>query len=123
MTAKTSSDVPRKRDEINDHPREQSRRQNSAYRHPNMKGVFGNEGALRFCLRKLSSIDRTESLCCASCLGYRTRLACLRSRFGFANFFCLSRLQGKSVSARTPQPARETRALPKTVLITRVETP
>jgi hypothetical protein len=34
--------------EINDHPREQSRRQNSAYRHRNMKGAFGNEGALRF---------------------------------------------------------------------------
>jgi hypothetical protein len=35
-------------DEINDHPREQSRRQNSAYRHQNMKGAFGNGGALRF---------------------------------------------------------------------------
>jgi len=35
-------------DEINDHPREQSRRQNSAYRHRNMKGAFGNGGALRF---------------------------------------------------------------------------
>jgi len=33
---------------INDHPREQSRRQNSAYRHRNRKGAFGNEGALRF---------------------------------------------------------------------------
>jgi hypothetical protein len=33
--------------EMNDHPREQSRRQNSAYRHRNMKGAFGNEGALR----------------------------------------------------------------------------
>src|SRR6266853_2296633 len=29
--------------EINDHPR-----QNSAYRHLNMKGAFENEGALRF---------------------------------------------------------------------------
>src|SRR6266404_7242289 len=49
-------------DEINDHPREQSRRQNSAYRHQNMKGAFGNEGALRFCLRKRSWIDQTLRL-------------------------------------------------------------
>jgi hypothetical protein len=29
-------------------PAEKSAEQNSAYRHRNMKGAFGNEGALRF---------------------------------------------------------------------------
>jgi hypothetical protein len=51
----SASGVPRKRGEINDHPREQSRRQNSAYRHQNMKGAFGNEGALRFYVRPQSA--------------------------------------------------------------------
>jgi hypothetical protein len=33
-------------------PPEKSGRQNSAYRHLNMKGVFGNEGALHFLRRQ-----------------------------------------------------------------------
>ncbi len=36
-------------------PPEKSGRQNSAYRHLAMKGVFGNEGALRFLLRRSQS--------------------------------------------------------------------
>jgi hypothetical protein len=33
-------------------PPEKSGRQNSAYRHLDMKGAFGNEGALRFLRRQ-----------------------------------------------------------------------
>src|SRR5437867_6639507 len=45
--------------EINDHPREQSRRQNSAYRHRNMKGAFENEGALRFLINGRARFARS----------------------------------------------------------------
>src|SRR4030095_16039207 len=52
ITANESSPGSRRKPgEINDHPREQSRRQNSAYRHRNMKDAFGNEGALRCSIR------------------------------------------------------------------------
>jgi hypothetical protein len=36
-------------------PPEKSGRQNSAYRHLNMKGVFGNEGALHFLRRQIAT--------------------------------------------------------------------
>ena len=35
---------------------EKSARQNSAYRHLNMKGAFGNEGALRFLAVHLAAV-------------------------------------------------------------------
>ena len=63
----SASGVPRKRGEINDHPREQSRRQNSAYRHRNMKGVFGNEGALRFLINGGALFARSCRLSSTRC--------------------------------------------------------
>ena len=46
-----SSDSWRNPEETNDHPQQFASKvpgQNSAYRHRNMEGAFGNEGALRF---------------------------------------------------------------------------
>jgi hypothetical protein len=49
-------------DEMNDHQREQSRRQNSAYRHRIMKGAFGNESALLPFCDKTRASDQMELL-------------------------------------------------------------
>jgi elongation factor P len=44
----SASGTRRNPGEINDHPVATATRQNSAYRHRNMKDAFGNEGVLRF---------------------------------------------------------------------------
>ena len=59
---------------------EKSVRQNSAYRHHNMKGAFGNEGAFLFFLGIGShECDNLPNWCLLNCREKKTAPAC-RSR-------------------------------------------